>query len=78
MIPFVLKINLRLIFYDYGVDCNIQTKDFNCRLKDKPTICLLYRKCHYDICYTSEFFNKHKKYVNNFISTNSLDVELYP
>ena len=69
-----MKTNLRLIFYDYGVDCNIQTKDFNCKLKRKATICLLYRKCHYDLCYTSEFYNRYKKYLDKYISSNSLKI----
>jgi len=50
--PFVLKVDLNIIFYDFGNDCNIQTKSFSSYLKDKPQITILYRKAHYDIAYT--------------------------
>ena len=47
LIPYVLKINLNIIFYYPGIQCNIETKFIPCELlyKDKKadTITLLYR-----------------------------------
>ena len=36
--PFVLKSDIKVIVYDFGVDCNIQTKDFKCLLEKKHEI----------------------------------------
>lgn len=69
--PFVLKVNLKLIFYDFGNDCNIQTKEFSSYLADKTQILLLYRKAHYDLAYTEEYYTKWKKYLDSFSIANS-------
>jgi hypothetical protein len=66
--PFVLNINLRIIFYDYGKDCNIQTKDFNCYLDNKESLMILYRKAHYDIAYSKDYVDKYCKFLNHFVS----------
>lgn len=52
--PFVLKVDLNIIFYDFGNECNIQIKNFSSYLKDKSTITILYRKAHYDVAYHKE------------------------
>ena len=67
-------LNFKIIFYEYGVDCNIQTKDFSCYLPNKQTLILLYRKCHYDLCYSKKFYNQYAKHLNLYISSNSMRV----
>lgn len=59
--PFAVKCNIKLLMFEYGLECNIQTKHFNCLLPNKPEICLLYRKCHYDLAYLNEFSLKYEK-----------------
>jgi hypothetical protein len=72
--PFVLKVNIKLIYYDYGKDCNIQTKLFSSYLDNKPTLLLLYRKCHYDLAYSHEFVNKYANLMNIFMEYRGLKV----
>jgi hypothetical protein len=69
--PFVIKMNLRVLFYDYGSDCNIQTKHFTCYLKDKQTLDILYRKAHYDIIYSKIYDQKYFEYIDHFKSLNN-------
>lgn len=59
--PFVLKIDLKVIFYDFGPECNIQTKFFSSYLPDKGCLYVFYRKLHYDICYSPEYYNKYRE-----------------
>jgi hypothetical protein len=64
-----------MIYYDFGKDCNIQTKEFSCYLKDKLQIMLLYRKAHYDLAYTSDYYNTYNNYMDIFTLTeNNLKV----
>ena len=61
LIPYILKVNLNIVFYYFGNECVIENKFFSCYLpgkdKIKDTINVLYRKAHYDICYTKEYYN---------------------
>lgn len=66
--PFVIKMNLRVLFYDYGEDCNIQTKDFSCFLKNKQTLNILYRKAHYDIIYSKSYEENYSDYIDHYKS----------
>jgi hypothetical protein len=63
---------VKLIYYDYGKDCNIQTKLFSSYLDNKPTLLLLYRKCHYDLAYSHEFVEKYSKMLNVFMEYRNL------
>jgi hypothetical protein len=79
--PFVLKLNLNVIFYDFGKDTDIETKFFPSYLNDKDSIYVLFRKAHYDICYNKEYINKYdnlislyKNFSNNFCVLNENDV----
>ena len=62
--PYVLKMNLTIIFYDFGYDSIIQRKFFTSNLPNKDTLYVLFRKAHYDICYTEEYFNSYLEYFN--------------
>ena len=82
--PFVLKLNLNVIFYDFGKNTDIETKFFPSYLKNKDTIYVLFRKAHYDICYNKEYINKYdnfislyKNFSNNFYVLNENDVKNY-
>ncbi len=72
--PFIIKQNIRLLMYDYGVDCNIQTKEFNCYLNNKNTLYLLYRKCHYDSLYCNEYSLKYSIYLSKYQCKDILKV----
>jgi hypothetical protein len=72
--PFVLKCNVKIIFYDYGIDCNIQTKDFPSYLPNKQTLILLYRKCHYDLCYSKEYYRNYINYLNLYMLSHTFQV----
>ena len=65
LIPYVLKVNLNIVFYYYGNDCEIENKFFPCELPDKEkkldTINVLFKKAHYDICYFTEYYNQYKR-----------------
>ena len=82
--PYVLKMNLTIIFYDFGYDSIIQRKFFTSNLPNKDTLYVLFRKAHYDICYTEEYFNSYLEYFNihknissQFYILNTNDIENY-
>ena len=82
--PFILKLNLNVIFYDFGKDTDIETKFFPSYLNNKDSIYVLFRKAHYDICYNKEYINKYdnlislyKNFSNNFCVLNENDVLNY-
>ena len=74
VIPYVLKINLNILFYYYGNDCQIVNKFFDCYLPDKDkktdTINLLYRKGHYDIYYSKEYYNDFQPFLDLYCKIN--------
>ncbi len=82
--PYVIKMNLTIIFYDFGDDCIIQRKFLTSNLQNKDTLYVLFRKAHYDICYTEEYFNSyleyfniHKNFSSQFYILNTNDIENY-
>lgn len=64
--PYVLKINLNVVMYDYSDKTDIQTKLFKCPLDNKDTITILFRNGHYDVCYTNQYREKYKEYLKMF------------
>lgn len=60
--PYVLKVNLNVVFYYFGKECDIENKFFSSFLENKDknldTISVLYLKAHYDVCYLKDYF-KH-------------------
>ena len=71
--PFVLRRNIRLVIFDYGKECNIQTKDFNCNVKQAaslPSLEVLYRKCHYDVIYNEGFNKKYDSFLSIYKRRN--------
>lgn len=69
--PIVLRINLKVFIYDYGKECDIQYKTFSCFNKSiKDTIAVLYRKCHYDICYENSYWKKYENYFQLYKNLN--------
>ena len=62
--PFVIKVDLKVIFYDFGKDCDIETKLFQSNLKNRDVIYVLFRKAHYDICYSEDYFNRFNEFLN--------------
>jgi len=72
--PYVLRVDLRVVFYDYGNDCNIQTKEFPSPIEAKLKLCVLYRKAHYDITYDIEYFFKYSNYLTSFSQDVGLSV----
>ena len=63
-----MKLNLRIIIYDFGNNSYIEHKDFDCSISDKLRITLLYRKTHYDIVYDQMYFEKYQKYLCLYVS----------
>lgn len=66
--PFVLKIDLRVIIYEFDSSSAILSRDFSCHIPDKPQITVLFRKTHYDFVYTSERFQKFQKVLSKFVN----------
>ena len=81
LVPFVLKVNLNIVFYYFGKDCDIENKFFSSELpnKDKKfdTINVLYRKAHYDVCYFNEYYNKYQNLLDIYCTLNSKFQEDY-
>ena len=60
--PFVLKVDLNVVFYSFGNDCHIETKVFKSYL-NKPTlmISVLFRTGHYDVAYLNKYMEINEK-----------------
>ena len=75
LVPYILKVNLNIVFYYFGKDCDIENKFFSCELphseKKLDTINVLFRKAHYDVCYFTEYYNRYKKLLNMYCSLNT-------
>ena len=76
LVPFILKVNLNIVFYYFGKDCDIENKFFSCELpnrnKKKDTINVLFRKAHYDICYSKEYYNDFQPLLDLYCKLNSV------
>ena len=75
LVPYVLKVNLNIVFYYFGNECDIENKFFSCELpnKDKKndTINVLYRKAHYDVCYFNEYYLNYKNFLDIYSNLNA-------
>ena len=75
LVPYVLKVNLNIVFYYFGSECDIENKFFSCELpnKDKKndTINVLYRKAHYDVCYFNEYYYSFKNLLDIYSKFNT-------
>ena len=75
LVPYILKVNLNIVFYYFGKDCDIENKFFSCELpnKDKKfdTINVLYRKAHYDVCYFNDYYNNYKNLLDIYCNLNT-------
>ena len=76
LVPFILKINLNIVFYYFGNECDIETKFFSCDLpgkdKIKDTINVLFRKAHYDVCYNKEYYNNFQPLLDKYCKLQSI------
>lgn len=76
LVPFILKVNLNIVFYYFGKDCDIENKFFSCELpnrdKKKDTINVLFRKAHYDVCYSKEYYNDFQPLLDLYCKLNSV------
>ena len=75
LVPFILKVNLNIVFYYFGNECDIETKFFSCDLpgkdKIKDTINVLFRKAHYDVSYNKEYYNNFKPLLDKYCKLQS-------
>ena len=75
LVPYVLKVNLNIVFYYFGNECDIENKFFSCELPNKDkrldTINVLYRKAHYDVCYFNDYYYKYKNFLNLYCNLNT-------
>ena len=73
LIPYILKVNLNLVYYNFSNESFIRNKIFPCNLPNKDqkkdTISVLYRLIHYDICYTKEYYNTFKEYLELYCNS---------
>ena len=76
LVPFILKVNLNIVFYYFGNECDIETKFFSCDLpgkdKIKDTINVLFRKAHYDVCYNKEYYNNFQPLLDKYCKLQSI------
>lgn len=71
LVPMILKINLNIVFYYHGAECEILNHYISCGLKNKSkendTINLLYKKEQFDIIYTNKFYSQNKSLLEMYI-----------
>ena len=70
--PFVLNCDLKVIMYDFELNNNdvLYVKEFKCGLKDKLKLEVIFRKIHYDISYSKDYFNKHQNFLSIYTNLN--------
>lgn len=70
--PFVLKCDLKVIMYDFELnnDDFLYIKEFKCGLNDKLKIEVIFRKIHYDISYSRDYFNKYQNFLSIYTNLN--------
>jgi hypothetical protein len=66
--PFVLKVNLDIIIYDFVNKSTENLKELACGLKDTSCINILYKKDHYDLIYTKEHFERFARYLSLYVN----------
>jgi hypothetical protein len=68
--PFVLKINLQILIYDFGKNYLEKLKEFPVLLnpQEKPSVTLLYKGTHYDLIYRQIYFEKYVKYLTQYVN----------
>ena len=75
LVPYVLKVNLNIVFYYFGNECDIENKFFSCELPNKDkrldTLNVLYRKAHYDVCYFNDYYYNFKNLLNLYCNLNT-------
>lgn len=57
--PFVFNCEVNILVYDFGYNSSIHEKKFISEKNSKTQINLLFRKAHYDIYYTKDYYNKY-------------------
>jgi hypothetical protein len=80
----VLRINLKIIIYEFDNNFTVQSRDFPSYLDGKPNLTLLFRKTHYDYVYNDKYFEKYTKELCYFVNVaenlkvvRSTDLEQY-
>ena len=68
--PFVLKLNMKIIIYEFDQNSNVLIRDFPCYLDNKQDVYLLYRKTHYDLVYEGKEFEAHAKELCYYVNLN--------
>ena len=75
LVPYILKVNLNIVFYYFGKDCDIENKFFSCELPNKEkkfdTVNVLFRTAHYDVCYFTEYYNRYQQLLKLYSSINT-------
>ena len=64
--PFVLKIDLNIIMYNFESGETVTPKLFKCGLENKISIDVLFRVTHYDILYNEKYYDTYKNYFERY------------
>jgi hypothetical protein len=65
LIPYILKCNLHIVYYDFGSNYLLENKMFGGSIGDID-ITLIYRRTHYDIIYSKKYYEKYCSYLDFF------------
>ena len=70
VIPYILKVDLKIYTYGIGNTIEEQFKEIKCFLDNKYSLSVFYRNMHYEVMYSKEFYDKNlliiKKNENNY------------
>lgn len=70
--PFVLKCDVKVIIYDFESnkdDC-LYVKEFKCGLNGKIQIEVLFKKTHYELTYSKEYFEQYQNLLSLYTNLN--------
>lgn len=68
--PFLLKVDVKILVYDFGSNFMEQLKIFECYIPNKSAIVLLYKKSHYDLIYEKNYFDKFVRWFSGYVNLN--------
>ncbi len=74
--PLILNINLKIFTFEIGNNICDKFNLIRCHLPDRHTAFLFYRKIHYDLIYSKEYFEIIQNNIANYFDVNYTDVDV--
>lgn len=74
--PLILRINIKILTYDIGNEDSNKFRFIHCGLENKHTAFVFYRKIHYDLIYSKEYFEKIQNSLVSYFDLNNSKINI--